>query len=421
MKKLKKKVFSVICIILTIFLLSILVIFNYQIYSQSVEDIRSNIMRMDNNKEKEPDNIFESENPNNLDNIIKDVQKGQVENEEPPKIFMDSIVYTVMLDSNMNITDVINHTTNSVSDEQIKQIAEDIINNIERKDMKIGNLYFDNYSYSFSKNRNSLIIIDNTTIKEKLFETLKTSILIFIISEIIIIIVSRNLTKWIIKPVEESFNKQKQFVEDASHELKTPLSVIIASSEALENEPKEEKWLRNIKSESERMNNLISNLLDMAKSESINTEQYSNQNLSKLIEMDVLTFESLVYEKNIKLEYKIEKDIFFKCNSSQINQLIGILMDNAIKHSFLNGEIKVNLKKIKNSIILTVVNKGNEIPKNEQEKIFERFYRVDDSRNRNENRYGLGLAIAKNIVTNHNGKISVCCESGYTTFKIIFK
>lgn len=200
-----------------------------------------------------------------------------------------------MLDSNMNITDVINHTTNSVSDEQIKQIAEDIINNIERKDMKIGSLYFDNYSYSFSKNRNSLIIIDNTTIKEKLFETLKTSILIFIISESIIIIVSRNLTKWIIKPVEESFNKQKQFVEDVSHELKTPLSVIIASSEALENEPKEEKWLRNIKSESERMNNLISNLLDMAKSESINTEQYSNQNLSKLIEMAVLTFESLVY------------------------------------------------------------------------------------------------------------------------------
>ena len=378
-------------------------------------------MRMDNNKEKEPDNIFESENPNNLDNIIKDAPKGQVENEEPPKIFMDSIVYTVMLDSNMNITDVINHTTNSVSDEQIKQIAEDIINNIERKDMKIGSLYFDNYTYSFSKNRNSLIIIDNTTIKEKLFETLKTSILIFIISESIIIIVSRNLTKWIIKPVEESFNKQKQFVEDVSHELKTPLSVIIASSEALENEPKEEKWLRNIKSESERMNNLISNLLDMAKSESINTEQYSNQNLSKLIEMAVLTFESLVYEKNIKLEYKIEKDIFFKCNSSQINQLIGILMDNAIKHSFLNGEIKVNLKKIKNSIILTVANKGNEIPKNEQEKIFERFYRVDDSRNRNENRYGLGLAIAKNIVTNHNGKISVCCESGYTTFKIIFK
>lgn len=93
--------------------------------------------------------------------------------------------------------------------------------------MKIGSLYFDNYSYSFSKNRNSLIIIDNTTIKEKLFETLKTSILIFIISESIIIIVSRNLTKWIIKPVEESFNKQKQFVEDVSHELKTPLSVII--------------------------------------------------------------------------------------------------------------------------------------------------------------------------------------------------
>ena len=287
--------------------------------------------------------------------------------------------------------------------------------------MQIGNLYFDSYSYLFTRNNDSLVIIDNSKAQDKLIQILKTSIFMFAGLELIIILISVNLTKWIIKPVIESFNKQKQFIEDASHELKTPISVIIASAEALENEPEEKKWLDNIKSESERMSNLVSDLLDMAKSENGIKEQYTNENLSKLVERSVLTFESLIYEKDIKLDYNIEENINFTCNSNQIKQVIGILIDNAIKHSCLKGEIKINLKKEKGNIVLTVTNKGKEIPKEEQEKIFERFYRGDESRNRNENRYGLGLAIAKNIVTNHNGKIGVISENGYTTFKIIFK
>ena len=135
----------------------------------------------------------------------------------------------------------------------------------------------------------------------------------------------------------------------------------------------------------------------------------------------MLTFESLIYEKNINLEYDIEENINTKCDEDQIKQLVGILIDNAIKHSSTKGEIKVKLKKEKGNIVLTVTNKGEEIAKEDREKIFERFYRTDKSRNRNENRYGLGLAIAKNIVTNHNGEISANSENGYTTFKVIIK
>jgi signal transduction histidine kinase len=239
--------------------------------------------------------------------------------------------------------------------------------------------------------------------------------------EIVALYVSLSLTSWIIKPVIESFKKQKQFVADASHELKTPITVIMANAEALENEPNEQKWLNNIKNESERMNELISDLLDMAKSENGNDkEQYTNENLSKIVEMSVLTFESLMFEKNIKLNYTIDENINFKCNSNQIKQLIAILIDNAIKHSLSeDGEINISLRKEKANIILDVKNKGKEIPKEEREKIFERFYRADESRNRDSNRYGLGLAIAKNIVINHDGKISVNCSNGYTTFKVI--
>ena len=143
--------------------------------------------------------------------------------------------------------------------------------------------------------------------------------------------------------------------------------------------------------------------------------------LSKLIEISTLTFEGLMFEKKIELKTDIEKNINFNCNSDEIKQLSCILLDNAIKHSEQNGEIIVTLKATKNEIIFKVINKGNPIPKGQEEKIFERFYRVDESRNRNENRYGLGLAIAKGIVSNHNGTISANSNDGYTTFKVIFK
>ncbi len=123
-----------------------------------------------------------------------------------------------------------------------------------------------------------------------------------------------------------------------------------------------------------------------------------------------------MYENKIKLTYDIQKDIFINCSNNQMKQLVAILIDNAINHSEDNGEIIFTLKKEKNDVILKVTNKGEEIPEEIQQKIFERFYIVDEARNRQANRYGLGLAIAKNIVINHNGKITVQSDNGYTTF-----
>ena len=426
MKKLKNKVFFVISLILTLFLISILIIFNCQDYKQESESIKGNLFRLDESHNKEiPDNIQQPK----LDKIPEMPEKSNtveptknIDDTNNQKFFMDLTVYTVILDSNNNIKDVINHTENEINNSEIIELAQNILNTKGNKNIKIGNLYFEKYSYLF-QDKNSLIIIDNATVQEKLLNTLKTSIIIFIFLELVIIYVSIKLTSWIIKPVIESFNKQKQFIADASHELKTPLAVIIASTEALESDRQETKWLDNIKSESERMNNLITNLLELAKSENgLNKQTFSEVDLSKLIEKCVLTFEGLIYEKNIKLEYNIEKNIKYKCCSEQMKQLISILLDNAIKHSDTeNGKIEVNLKKDnKHNIVLEVKDKGDEIPKDKEEKIFERFYRVDESRNRNENRYGLGLAIAKNIVINHNGKISASSNTGITTFKVVF-
>ncbi len=391
MGKLKKKIFLVMFAILTIFLVSILCIFNFQDYNYEKVEIENKLSRMENDRQA----------------------PGM-------PVFMDAVVYTVKYNTSNKVTEVINHTDNNVSEEKIIQIAENILESSNTKQgRRIGNLYLDQYSYAFQA-PNTLTIVDNTSAKAKLESLLKTSILIFVLIEIIIIILTVEITRWIIKPVIESFNRQKQFVADASHELKTPIAVIMANAEALEKEPEEKKWLNNIKSEADRMNELVTSLLDLAKLEE-GKEVQQEENLSKIVEMSVLTFESLMYENKIELEYDIQKDINIKCNSSQIKQLVAILIDNAIKHSETNGKISIALKKQKNDTVLTVSNRGKEIPKEIREKIFERFYRADESRNRDTNRYGLGLAIAKNIVENHNGKISVESEKGITTFKVVLK
>lgn len=423
MKKLKKKVFLVIFLILTLFLVSVLTITNYQNYQSQRESIRNILFKMDETRSR-PNDFF---GRNNLDLSKKEIESNMLPSKLPqkqneqPRIFVDSIIYAIRLDENNNIVEIINHTPDDVNEERIRKLAETIIGEKNRKEIKISDLIFDDYSYMFLKNGESLIIMDNTNAKDIFMRALTTSIIIFAILELIIIYISKKLTSWIIKPVIETFNKQKQFIADASHELKTPLSVIIASAEALENDPNEKKWLNNITSESERMNNLITDLLEMAKSENGIKEQYVVENLSKAALRGVLTFESLIFEKDIKLDYDIQENIILSCNSNQIKQLVSILIDNSIKHSSQNGEIIIKLKKEKGNIIFSVTNKGKEIPKEEREKIFERFYRADESRNRNDNRYGLGLAIAKNIVTNHNGIIQVNCENGYTTFKVIIK
>lgn len=417
MEKLKKKTFWVIFSILTIFLCSILCIFNYQDYSHEKTEIENKLNMMDDRKfDKAPneEKLDKPEPPENTDDTKND--------KEVMPVLMDTTAYTVIYNDDNEVIDILNFTQNDVSDEEIKSIAQEILkSNDSKSEINIRNLYFNNYSYSF-KGHNSLTILDNSFVKEKLQSLIKTSIFIFALLEIVIIVVSIKITSWIIKPVIETFNKQKQFIADASHELKTPIAVIMANSEALEKEPNEKKWLNNIKSESERMNELITNLLDLAKLENgKNKEIYNVEDLSKIAEISVLTFESLMFENKIKFEYNIQKDLKLKCNSVQIKQLIAILLDNAIKHSEENGEINVFLGKQKNDIVLSVSNKGKEIPKEIRDKIFERFYRADESRNRESNRYGLGLAIAKNIVVNHNGKISVDCVGGYTTFKVVFK
>lgn len=399
MKKLNKKVYFTITVILTISLLSFITIFSVNNYISKYKQMESNLS-MEDKMGNPPDK------PNNE-------EKDMDENIK----FMDVIMYTIIVENN-TVKEIMNHSNNNLSDEEIRTLAESILNgNVKNK--YIGNLFIEKYSYKYDGR--SLTIIDNSSISKELTNNLLTTLLIFTILEILILYLAKVITVWITKPVKESFDRQKEFIADASHELKTPLSVIMASVEAYQDNPKEKKWLTNIKLESERMNDLIIELLELAKSEGKSNVLYSEGNLSKTVELSLLTFEGIAFEKGIKIDYDIESNIKLTMNENNIKELIEILLDNAIKHSKEKGTIKVTLKEVGKSILLDVTNEGEGILPEEEEKIFERFYRSDKSRDRKESRYGLGLAIAKNIVTNHNGVISAKSKDGYTTFKIIFK
>ncbi len=397
MKKLMNKTFIVLLSILTIFLITLLAIFNIVLYNNHYKTAQEKLMRIS----KMPDRI-----------------KPFGDNSLEP-LFIDSEIYIISFDNSYKIKQVRNFTSDGKSKEEIielinKDFSYDKVN-------KISNLYINKYIYYMNQDR-ELIVINNSLDNSRLLGSLQLSVLIFILVEIIIIYISIFLTKWLIKPVKESFDKQKQFICDASHELKTPLSVILASAETIESDSNNDKWLSNIKEEAERMNKLVIDLLDLTRTEELKeNEILEEKDLSKIIYKTTLKFESLIYENNLEIDCDIEEDVKFKCQEERIKQLLGILLDNAIKHSLEKSKIRVSLRKDKDEVILKVINRGNPILDEEKELIFERFYRSDKARNRQDNRYGLGLAIAKNIVTNHNGVIKVECKNGYTSFIVIFK
>ncbi len=415
-KKLSNKIFYTLILILSISILTVVGIFNIQNYYEQKKSINNSLnvsMTKKDRKVIPPTKIADASEP--VDDVTHNTEDMKNKNIK----FMDSVIYTILLDDNNNILEVINHSNDETSSEKISSIAKKILSNKNIKDRYIGNLYLSDYSYAYSKG-DTLIILDNSKIKSSLLLSLEVSLFIFIILEILVIVLSKYLTIWIIKPVKESFAKQKQFIADASHELKTPLSVIVASSEAIDITNQNSKWLKNIEYEANRMNLLISKLLDLAKSERMEEIVLVNNNLSKTIELSLLTFEGRAFEKDLKLSYEIEDNINILMDEDSIKELVEILLDNAIKHSKKNGSIKVSLKK-DSQVTLLVQNEGDPIPKGEEEKIFERFYRVDKSRNRKDNRYGLGLAIAKNIVLSHKGKIKASSLDRVTTFQVTFK
>jgi len=238
--------------------------------------------------------------------------------------------------------------------------------------------------------------------------------------------ISRKLADVAVKPTEEAWKQQKRFIADASHDLKTPLTVIMANNDIMLSHPnsivaEQKKWLESTKAEGEYMQALINKMLELARSEALaSTIKLENTNISELVEKTALQLEPVAYEKNVEIKSEITSNLVIKSNSEEFTRLIYILVDNAIKYAKEGSRITISLCNTKKEIALNINNSGNVISKEELPHIFERFYRSDSART--SGGFGLGLSIAKNIVTALNGEISATStkENG-TTFTVILK
>jgi signal transduction histidine kinase len=238
------------------------------------------------------------------------------------------------------------------------------------------------------------------------------SLLIGLLGLIALFFVSFLLANFAVKPVEKAWVAQQQFIADASHELKTPLTVILANTGILVAHPdtlvsEHEQWIQNTQDEANRMKGLVENMLELAKGD-IPREKivFGRINLSDIITNSLLIFEPVAFEKNVALISDVVSNLEIHGDEERLRRMTAILLDNAIKYAGDNGSVTVKLISNGTHRTLSVSNTGQTIPAKHLDKIFDRFYREDKSRHADdEGSFGLGLAIARQIVAEHDGKI----------------
>ena len=208
-----------------------------------------------------------------------------------------------------------------------------------------------------------------------------------------------------VAPVVESLEKQKRFITDAGHELKTPLAVISANVDVLELESGKSEWTSSIKNQIKRMNSLVKNMLTLSRMDEERMHVvFSDFDMSATVKETAVSFEALAESKDKKYHMDIEEGIHITGDKNSINQLTSLLLDNAMKYSSENGSINVFLSKDKN-IVLEVSNTCDCIPDGNLDRLFDRFYRADSSRARETGGYGIGLSVARAIAMSHGGNI----------------
>lgn len=328
-------------------------------------------------------------------------------------MFQLSTFYTVAISYDGEILEIKNEPSTVHSDDDLKELAQSVI----RGNKQYGtddNLAF----YKTDKGGYTLVaFMDNTVVNESALTLFRYTLIFGGVALVLFFFLSVFLARKIVNPLEESYQKQKQFISDAGHELKTPVSVVSANAELLSREIGDNQWLQNIQYENERMGMLVAQLLDLARTENV-APQMEQVDFSRLVAGEVLPFESVAFEKGLVLNSNIANGIGVVGNTTQLKQIVSILLDNAIRHSKGGGEVWLSLTKEHGIAKLSVINKGDEIPAEQREQIFERFYRADTARNGEDKHYGLGLAIAKAIATSHKGYIEVGCFDGFVEFKV---
>ena len=303
-------------------------------------------------------------------------------------------------------------------DETFTYIVSEIFNAKNQS----GSVYSYKYMKSYTENGVKMAFLDVSRDRESMKSLLFTSLFIGSTGLLVVAAFAVFLAKWAVRPAEKAFEKQQQFVSDASHELKTPLAVMLSGADALENEIGQNRWLTSIKQEISRLSDLVHGLLELTRYDggtlSASKETFD---LSRALTETALGLESYIYEKNRRFSENIEGGISINGDREKICRMAVIFLDNAVKYSRDGAVIELSLKKEDGKAVMSVYNEGDGIDEEEIPKIFDRFYRSDSSRNRENGGFGLGLAIAADIAALHGASVKVKSEKGrYAVFSVSF-
>ena len=307
-------------------------------------------------------------------------------------------------------------------------IINEIVDYALKSDTDRGNHFDSNVSFLRESIQDATIIsfLSREHINENLKENILQGALTSLISMFVLSLITIRLVSIALAPVEKAWEQQKQFIADASHDLKTPLTVILANNNIISSHRDETiesqmKWIESTNEEAQRMSDLINKMLELAKSEATKEElKIGEVNLSEVVENSILQFEVLAFEKNILIESGIQPDIITRTHVPTFSKVLEILFDNAIKYSDPNGKISIALYQSSKKIYFTINNKGEYINPDEIPHIFERFYRTN--KERKVGGHGLGLSLAKKKCDMIGCKLSVeSNEEDGTTFTITLK
>lgn len=284
--------------------------------------------------------------------------------------------------------------------------AQEILQKILEDNKQTG--YYENYKYKITQEEDGKLIVflDCSMQLNNFKSTTEKAVIIIAIGLLIVFVFISILSKKVLSPIIKNIEKQKQFVTNAGHELKTPVAVIMANADVLEMTSKENNELvKSIKNQAKRLDTLIKSLLNLANVEErkieINDTKFS---ITDMIQEEITEFKALAQNKKIIYDYN--QNIIMQADSNSIKQLITILLDNAIKYTPDNGTIEIKVEKQGKNIKIQFTNTCENIKAIDTNKIFDRFYREDKSRSKTTEGYGIGLSIAKSIVELHKGKIT---------------
>lgn len=337
----------------------------------------------------------------------------------------DSVVYdlsfTVLLNADGDIiTQMGNEMPCSVFLEAVGRAFE--------SDYERGTISSLNLSYKKAETSMGTLIafVSREHLVERMKDAFGQALVAELVSILLFLYISKRIADIAISPVEEAWTQQKQFIADASHDLKTPLTVILANNNILaahkdETVESQMKWIESTSEEANRMRDLINKMLELAKNEAAHEElKLGEIDLSELVENSILQFEVVAFERNISIESGIQPGIIVKTHAPTFSKILEILFDNAIKYSDEGGKINIALYQSSKKIHFTINNKGEYIHEEDLPHVFERFYRTN--KEREVGGHGLGLSLARRKCDLIGAKISV--ESNPddgTTFTVTLK